>query len=348
MSVEFPDFDDPSSALVSIKELAKTLGLSASWIRHLADQGIIPATRTAGGHRRFDRTAAAAAWAHHQRSNPGSRTRRVDVQRSLDACDEGELWAAVSPSLALPEPAHVIAQYITTEMVNNAIDHSRGQTVVVTAVQHDNVWAVRIADDGEGIFHHLATGLDLQRPLDALGELTKGKRTTDPSKHTGQGIFFSSKATDFFSIAANGYRITFDNERNDIAYGTSPVTVGTVVEFTVDPTTSLTIKSLFERFTDDDFRFVKTIPRVSLFEIGVRFVSRSEAKRLGVGLESFSEVELDFSGVTDVGQGFVDELFRVWAGAHPTTVLSPIAMNDAVEFMIHRSLPSRSQQDDAR
>ena len=83
--------------------------------------------------------------------------------------------------------------------------------------------------------------------------------------------------------------------------------------------------------------FARTVPRIKLFEIGVRFVSRSEAKRLTVGLEKFSEVELDFAGVTDVGQGFADELMRVWASAHPETRLIPTGMNDAVAFMVRRA-----------
>lgn len=52
--------------------------------------------------------------------------------------------------------------------------------------------------------------------------------------------------------------------------------------------------------------------RVKLFELGVEFVSRSEAKRLVRGLERFEEVEVEVDGVLGGGQGFVDELVRVW------------------------------------
>ena len=40
-------------------------------------------------------------------------------------------------------------------------------------------------------------------------------------------------------------------------------------------------------------------------KIGVAFVSRSEAKRLLSGMERFKEVEVDFTGIGVVGQGFV-------------------------------------------
>ena len=79
-----------------------------------------------------------------------------------------------------------------------------------------------------------------------------------------------------------------------------------------------------------------------LFEAGSAFLSRSEAKRLAAGLDRFRQVTLDFEGVDEVGQGFVDELFRVWARDHPATRLSPIKMNDDVRFMVERGLPPRT------
>src|SRR5258708_3748341 len=73
--------------------------------------------------------------------------------------------------------------------------------------------------------------------------------------------------------------------------------------------------------------------------------SRSEpsscraARRLLDGLEAdFDTVEVDFTGVTDVGQGFVDELLRVWPAAHPGKTVIPTNTNEAVEFMIQRGL----------
>jgi len=76
---------------------------------------------------------------------------------------------------------------------------------------------------------------------------------------------------------------------------------------------------------------------VKLFKYGVRFVSRSEAKRLLVGLEKFREVILDFAGVEAVEQGFADEVFRVWAKQHLETTLNPENMTEPVAFMVERA-----------
>ena len=106
----------------------------------------------------------------------------------------------------------------------------------------------------------------------------------------------------------------------------------------IDPQTDRTLPGLFQEFTQDH-AFVRTRPVVKLFEIGTVFVSRSEARRLLEGLDvDFDTVEVDFSGVADVGQGFVDELLRVWPAAHPGKTVTPTNMNKAVEFMIQRGL----------
>lgn len=82
-----------------------------------------------------------------------------------------------------------------------------------------------------------------------------------------------------------------------------------------------------------------TRPTVKLFHIGTTFVSRSEAKQLLRGLEKFDEIELDFQKVQSVGQGFVDEVFRVWKSEHPSHRIIPINMNPKVKFMVERGMP---------
>jgi hypothetical protein len=64
------------------------------------------------------------------------------------------------------------------------------------------------------------------------------------------------------------------------------------------------------------------------------YVSRSEAKRLLHNLERFSEIELDMRDVVSVGQGFADEVFRVFANKHPGILIQSINSGDAVEAMI--------------
>ena len=83
---------------------------------------------------------------------------------------------------------------------------------------------------------------------------------------------------------------------------------------------------------------------IKLFAYGTSFVSRSEAKRLTQGLERFRLVILDFQGVTLVGQGFADEIFRVWWRAHPQIELQAENMIPLVAFMVERARTAAGNQ----
>ncbi len=54
------------------------------------------------------------------------------------------------------------------------------------------------------------------------------------------------------------------------------------------------------------------------------------------GLERFRSVILDFDQVQTIGQGFADEVFRVFRQQHPGTAISAINMSQTVRFMIER------------
>lgn len=136
-----------------------------------------------------------------------------------------------------------------------------------------------------------------------------------------------------------------DNRRDDMAVeAVEPPRRGTLASLEIDLATPRSLPALFSEYTED-YEFSKTRTVVRLFAVGVRFVSRSEAKRLLHGLDRFREVVLDFRGVAGVGQGFADEVFRVWAKAHPQTALVPVNMNAAVELMVERA---RRRRDEVR
>jgi len=79
-------------------------------------------------------------------------------------------------------------------MLNNAIDHSEGDTVNIIAQRaHDEIDR-QIFDGVEGVFDRIARTLKLENAQESLLELSKGKLTTDPSNHSGDGIFFTSRA----------------------------------------------------------------------------------------------------------------------------------------------------------
>lgn len=260
-----------------------------------------------------------------------------------EGLEEDVVWTRVrdeTPSLAsFSANAQSVANYAFTEMLNNAIDHSGSPTVDVAVTRPSNRFVFKIEDDGIGAFERVRRTKELEDHVAAIQEISKGKLTTAPKEHSGQGIFFTSKAVDLFAISANGFRWTIDNVRDDEALGTSRRLVGTLVRFEIDPALERSMREVFDRFTDEEnFAFSKSRTTVRLFNYDVPFVSRSEAKRLARNLDQFESVDVDFQGVDEIGQGFADELFRVWQSAHPSTRLRPTNMNLAVRLMVERAL----------
>src|ERR1035437_4558795 len=99
-----------------------------------------------------------------------------------------------------PENVRDIWQYGFTEMFNNARDHSGGTSVYVVIRKTATSAEMIISDNGIGIFPKIQIGLNLLDARHAVFELTKGKLTTDPARHTGEGIFFTSRMFDSFDI----------------------------------------------------------------------------------------------------------------------------------------------------
>jgi hypothetical protein len=110
------------------------------------------------------------------------------------------------------------------------------------------------------------------------------------------------------------------------------------VRFELALETTKTMDAIFAQYSEQSFQFDTSRIIVKLFERGVDFVSRSEAKRIVVGLERFRHVIVDFRGIDSVGQGFADEIFRVWAEAHPDVRIDTINMRDPVRFMVERTM----------
>jgi anti-sigma regulatory factor (Ser/Thr protein kinase) len=317
-------------------EIARRLGVTRQtahrYLRKLVSEGRL-VTEGAGRSRRY------------RRSNP------ID-SRTYPTADlaEDRVWTEMSGMGSvvedLPRQPKAVLHYALTEVVNNAIDHSGSSEVRVKLARRGECVALVVRDEGVGIFRHIRDKLGLATELEALQDLSKGKTTTMPSRHTGEGIFFTSKAANRFEIESGSLRWIVDNRRNDMAVGNLDHPVqGTVVRVEVDIDNAHDIAEVFAQFTED-FEFSKTRTVIRLFAYGTEFVSRSEAKRLVRGLEKFREVVVDFEGVDLVGQGFADEVFRVWAMEHPEVALIPTGMSDAIAFMVERAIrvadPTRS------
>lgn len=256
---------------------------------------------------------------------------------------EDAVWRVdVAPRLGkLPENVLSIWQYGFTEMFNNVVDHSDARSVTVSLSKTAAKTTVDIFDDGVGIFKKIQAALKLDDERHAVLELAKGKFTTDPARHSGEGIFFASRMFDEFVIASGDVYFSHDfDEKEDWILQASSARGGTLVRMVLNNHTARTLKKVFDLFTsDDDYGFTKTVVPVKLMRYGDdNLVSRSQAKRLLARFDRFKVVVLDFSGVASVGQAFADEVFRVFRLEHPEVEIVPLHVSSDVRRMISRAL----------
>lgn len=253
----------------------------------------------------------------------------------------------VAPVVAdLPDNVRNIWQYASTEMINNAIDHSGGDLVRV-AVRRNALWTeVTVADDGEGIFLKIQRALSLSDPREALLELAKGKLTTAPQAHTGEGIFFTSRAMDRFEIVSHHLRFSHAPRQADAIVEQEADAAGTTVVMRLANRSPRLLRAVFDDFSDpEEYTFDKTVVPLRLAQFGGEMlVSRSQARRVCHRFERFKRVELDFAGVEEIGQAFADEVFRVFAASHPQLRLTPLNTSPAVAQMIRRAVAARESQ----
>ena len=235
-----------------------------------------------------------------------------------------------------------IIQYAFTEMLNNAIEHSRSKNCLVEFFADQHQYGFKIRDYGIGLFYSINTKSKLQKETDAIGELIKGKQTTMPKRHTGEGIFFTSKAADYINFKSHKTNLLFDNIKKDVFVEEKRFIRGTEVNFSISKNSRKKLTNIFNLYAPEefDYRFEKTKVLVKLFQD--EYISRSEARRLLSGLEKFKEIVLDFQGVKSIGQGFCDEIFRVFQKAHTEITIKIENLNPSLRPMLGHVIDNKT------
>jgi anti-sigma regulatory factor (Ser/Thr protein kinase) len=265
-----------------------------------------------------------------------------------DGLTEDNVWDEVRPILGdLPENLIDIWSGAVTEMFNNVLSHSEGGGASVEIKRTAINTEISVYDNGVGIFKKIQTAKNLSDPRHAILELSKGKLTTDPEHHSGQGIFFTSRMFDWFDILSQGLYFTHESEGLDVLTQRDKTSSGTAIWMKIANDSKRTTKEIYDQFADpenDDYGFARTIVPVKLAKYsGDRLVSRSQAKMVLAGLDKFSTVVFDFKDVETIGQGFADEIFRVFAKAHPEMTLRSLHVNDRVNGMVQMAVAERRE-----
>ncbi|MFH2085608.1 MAG: DUF4325 domain-containing protein [bacterium] len=232
-----------------------------------------------------------------------------------------------------------ITHYGVTEIVNNAIEHSSGKKISVSVSKSSDRIQFIVSDNGVGVYNNIMQKRGLHSDLEAIQDLLKGKTTTAARGHSGEGIFFTSKAVDQFILESFGTKLRIDNDINDYSIEKLDKPVkGTRVTFTVSWHTQRVLRKIFDEYVSNpgEIGFDKTMIKVKLYAEGVDYVSRSQARRVVEDLDKFKTIILDFDQISSIGQAFADEVFRVFKSNHPSLSIQAINTVEPVQFMIDR------------
>jgi biotin operon repressor/anti-sigma regulatory factor (Ser/Thr protein kinase) len=264
--------------------------------------------------------------------------KRLRKKYLLENLEEDKVFKEVELLLnlrkSLRQNVYDIMSYAFTEVLNNAIEHSQSKNCEVVVALDQYTCNFTIRDNGIGIFYSIYTKFNLPDEASAIGELIKGKTTTMKERHSGEGVFFISKSGDDIVFRSHKVNLIFDNIKRDVFVQERKFQKGTEVAFSISRASKRELEKIFKKYAPEefDYNFEKTRVFVKLFQ--EEYISRSEAKRMLSGLDKFKEIILDFKGVKTIGQGFVDEIFRVFQRQHPDIIIKTENLNSHVAMMI--------------
>jgi len=266
----------------------------------------------------------------------------------LDGLEEDRVFQQIGLELNLTKSvspgANEIARYAFTEMLNNAIDHSQSEKCLVEMIIDEYNIQFGIRDYGIGLFFSISDKFNLPDENSAVGELIKGKTTTMQKRHTGEGIFFTSKVADEMYFRSHKVKLLFDNQKKDIFIEELKNIQGTEVFFRIKKRTRKKLEDIFSIFAPEefDYKFEKTRAMVKLFQR--EYISRSEARRLYHGLDKFKVIILDFKGVKAIGQGFADELFRVFMQNYPEICMEIVNLKPSLLTILNHVVDNKTKE----
>ncbi len=264
----------------------------------------------------------------------------LTIAKLADLGEERVYQNYLAPHIARFRPNIIsIFHHGFTELTNNVIDHADAShfafSVTENTASHELI--MEIHDDGIGVFRRNQIAFSLDNLYEALVETVKGRRTSQPERHAGEGLFFTSRLFDYFRLRANGIEWLYLSANDDWSMAECPEISGSHLTLKISTQSERKPEDVFNRYTDEDFQFTKN----ALFVVEpltiqgcYEHVSRSEAKRLLAGAEVFKHIIIDFKNTERIGQGFADEIFRVFQNQYPNIVIEPRNMNHAVSAMV--------------
>lgn len=326
--------------IITTKQLSDHFGVSRQYVNQLVSQLVAEKKMIKMGGTRFAFYVSMSYFKDHPEIIPNvfrKKYKNVGLEEHRVLMEIEQKFPHLTN---LTDNVRSIFTFAFSEMFNNAIEHSTSKIITVEVALRGNALSFTIDDSGVGAFRNIMKKKGLQSEVEAIQDLLKGKTTTMPKSHSGEGIFFTSKSADTFILNSFGYQLTITPKDTGIE-NIFIIKRGTRVIFEINTNSQLHLSDVFKKYTniteDSDHGFDKTEIRVKLYTMGGVHISRSQARRILSGLEKFKVILLDFEQVPIVGQAFADEIYRVFQNTHPNIIIQEENMSEGVRFMVERA-----------
>lgn len=265
--------------------------------------------------------------------------RQVVHRYPLRGLQEHVPWSRdFAPFFALSPQVRRMAQHAFCELVNNAVDHSEGTGVTVSMRQTPSQLQLLVSDDGRGLFDKLRETFGLDDPSLAMLELSKGRLTSQPDRHTGRGLFFTARVADVLDVHANASGFQRRGWEGGAWHpGRALKQQGTSVYVAIALDTRRTLESVLQAHSLDESGAAldcTAVPLALATSAYTGLESRAQARCVVERLGQFRRAEIDFAGVESIGHAFADELFRVMAAREPDVELVPVNMTAPVARLV--------------
>jgi len=212
-----------------------------------------------------------------------------------------------------------ICEYGFSHIMSNVISHSKGKICQVHISRNEGKLSLKIMDDGVGVLSKVTKHFSLDNKRHAVLELSKGKMTTDPSHHSGDGLFFVSRLFDRFILESSG--LGWKHNLENGKWSVTPVNrkKGTSVFLEINTLSNRSLKNTLKEYSANGrMIFNRTCIPVLLSKLDSEHLfSRSQAKRLTQNLDGYKNICFDFTGLDMVSHSFADEIFRVYQKEKP-------------------------------
>ena len=212
-----------------------------------------------------------------------------------------------------------ICEYGFSQIMINVISHSKGKICQVHISRNEGKLSLKIMDDGVGVLSKVTKHFSLENKRHAVLELSKGKMTTDPSHHSGDGLFFVSRLFDRFILESSG--LGWKHNLENGKWSVTPVNrkKGTSVFLEINTLSNRSLKNTLKEYSvNGRMIFNRTCIPVLLSRLDSEHLfSRSQAKRLTQNLDGYKNICFDFTGLDMVSHSFADEIFRVYQKEKP-------------------------------